>query len=238
MNSPYGLPCVEDCLTCHLRPKNFFCALSKESVEAFNHIKHSFVYPEHAAIFLEGQSVRGVFMLCEGQSKLSTTARDGKTFILRIAKAGEVLGLQAALTGQPHELTAETMQPCHLNFVSREDFLSFLKKHGDACLQAAQHIGREYQDACDVIHSVGLSHSISERLAKLLLELSAEGRVANGVVKTKLALTHEEISQCVGSSRETITRALGELRRMKIVELTGSTLTVRNKTALARLGAA
>jgi CRP/FNR family transcriptional regulator, cyclic AMP receptor protein len=72
----------------------------------------------------------------------------------------------------------------------------------------------------------------------LLLELSAEGQVADGVVSTKLALTHEEISQCIGSSRETITRTLREFRKKKIVELTGSTLTVRNKTALARLGAA
>jgi CRP/FNR family cyclic AMP-dependent transcriptional regulator len=238
MNSPYGLPCVENCLTCHLRSENFFCALPKESLDVFNQIKHAAVYPEHAVIFLEGQVPRGIFMLCQGQAKLSTTARDGKTFILRIAKAGEVLGLHATVTGRPYELTVETMQPCQLNFVSREDFLRFLNEHGDACLRAAQHISRDYQDACNVVRSVGLSHSISERLARFLLESSAEGRVANGVLRTKLALTHEDIAQLIGTSRESITRTLSEFRKMEIVELKGSTLIIRNKTALGRLVAA
>ena len=236
MNSPYGLPA--ECLTCHLRSNNFFCALSQESVEAFNQIKHATVFPEGAIIFVEGQTPRGVFMLCQGQAKLSTTSREGKTFILRIAKAGEVLGLHAVVAGKPYEVTVETMQPCQLNFVSREDFLRFLKGHGDACLQAAQHISRDYQDACDVIRSVGLLRSVSKRLAKFLLESSAEGQAANGVVRTKLPLTHEDISQLIGSSRESITRTLSEFRKMKIVELKGSTLTVRNMAALGRLGAA
>jgi CRP/FNR family transcriptional regulator, cyclic AMP receptor protein len=238
MSSPYGLPCVENCLTCHLRSENFFCALPKESLAAFNQVKHATVFPEGAVIFLEGQIPRGIFMLCQGQAKLSTTTRDGKTFILRIAKAGEVLGLHATVTGRPYELTVETMQPCQLNFVSREDFLPFLKKHGDACLHAAQLISRDFQDACNVIRSVGLSHSISERLAKFLLESSAEGQVTNGAVRTKLALTHEDISQLIGTSRESITRTLSEFRKKEIVELKGSTLIIHNKPALERLVAA
>jgi len=238
MNSPYGLPCVENCLTCHLRTGNFFCALSQESLAAFNRIKHASVFPEGSIIFLEGQTPRGIFMLCQGQAKLSTTTREGKTFILRIAKAGEVLGLHAVITGMPYELTVETMQPSQLDFASREDFLRLLKEHGDACLQAAQHISRDYQDACNVVRSVGLSHSISERLAKFLLESSADGRVANGVVRTKFALTHEDIAQLIGTSRETITRTLSEFRKKAMVELKGSTLTILNKPALEQLVAA
>ena len=163
-------------------------------------------------------------------------SRNGKTCILRIAKAGEVFGLHATVSSKPYELTVETLQPCLLNFVSREDFLPFLTKHGDACLHAAQHISREYQDACAVVRSVG-SLSISERLAKFLLESSAEGQVANGVVRAKLALTHEDLAQLIDSSRESITRTLSEFRKMEVVELKGSTLVVRNKAALERLGA-
>lgn len=238
MNSPYGLPCVENCLTCHLRSENFFCSLPKESLEAFNQVKHATVFPEGAVIFVEGQTPRGIFMLCQGQAKLSTSVSDGKTFILRIAKPGDVLGLHATIRNRPYEVTVETMQPCQVNFVSREDFLPFLKKHGDACLQAAKHISRDYQDACDVFRSVGLSHSISERLAKFLLVSSAEGSVAKGVVRSKLALTHEDISQLLGTSRETISRTLAEFRKKGIVELKGSTLIVHNKAALGRLVAA
>ena len=109
MNSPYGLP--TEYLNCHLRSDNFFCSLFQESLKAFNQIKHSTVFPEGTAIFVQGQTPRGIFTLCQGQAKLSTNSHDGKTLILRIVKPGEVLGLDAIVTGNPYELTAETMQP-------------------------------------------------------------------------------------------------------------------------------
>ena len=236
MNSPYGLP--TECVSCHLRSEKFFCALSLESLKAFNQIKHATVFPKGAVIFVAGQTAGAVFLLCQGQAKLSTTSRDGKAFILRVAEPGEVLGLQAVITGKPYEVTVETMQPCLLNLVNRQDFLAFLKNHGDACLHAVQQISREYHNACNVVRSVGLSQSISERLAKFLLESSAEGQVANGAVRTKFALTHEEISQLIGTSRETISRTLSEFRKRDIRELKGSTLIIHNKPALERLVAA
>jgi CRP/FNR family cyclic AMP-dependent transcriptional regulator len=166
MNSPYGLPA--ECVTCPLRSDNFFCALSHKSLKAFHRIKHAAVFPEGAVIFVEGQSPRGIFMLCQGQAKLSTTSREGKSFILRIAKPGEVLGLHAIFTGKPYEATVETIEPSQLNFVNREDFLRFLKENGDACLHAAQQVSRECQDAYDMVRSIGLSHSISARVGQIL----------------------------------------------------------------------
>jgi len=233
MNSPYGLPA--ECLACHQRSENFFCALSEESLAAFNPIKHAAVFPERAVIFVEGQIPRGIFVLCQGQAKLTTNSHDGKTLILRIARAGEVLGLDAVVSGKPYEATVETMQPCQLSFVGRNDFLRFLKEHGDACLRAAQQIGRDCRDAYDVVRSIGLSHSVSGRVAKFLLATAADGDVTNGVVRARLALTHEEIAQLMGTSRETITRTLTEFRKKEIVELKDSTLIIHNKPALEQL---
>ena len=87
MNSPYGLPA--ECVTSHLRPNDFFCALSQESLTAFHQIRHAVVFPGNTVIFVEGQTPRGIFMLCQGQAKLSISSIDGKTFILRIAKPGK-----------------------------------------------------------------------------------------------------------------------------------------------------
>ena len=61
-------------------------------------------------------------MLCKGRVKLSICSTDGKTLILKIAEPGEVLGLSASVSGKPYELTAETVDPCQINFVKREDF--------------------------------------------------------------------------------------------------------------------
>jgi CRP/FNR family cyclic AMP-dependent transcriptional regulator len=151
-------------------------------------------------------------MLCQGQAKLSTNSQDGKTLILRIVKPGKVLGLDAIVTGKPYELTAETMQPSQLTFVNGNDFLRFLKEHGDACLRAAQHISRDCHDAYDVVRSIGLSNSVSGRVAKFLLESATDGRATNGAVRATLSLTHEDIAQLTETTRETITRTLSEFR--------------------------
>jgi CRP-like cAMP-binding protein len=137
MNSPYGLPA--ECLTCHLRSDDFFCALSRATLDAFNEIKHAAVFPAGVVIFVEGQTPRGVFMLCQGKAKLCTTSRDGKALILRIAKPGEVFGLDAIVTGKPYQVTVQTMQPCQANFVNREDFLrSSTSTATPVCVQSSR----------------------------------------------------------------------------------------------------
>jgi CRP/FNR family cyclic AMP-dependent transcriptional regulator len=227
-----GMNCVESCLNCHLRSNDFFCDLSQESLEAFNKIKHAAVFPEHAVVLVEGQSPWGVFVLCQGRVKLSTTSREGRTLIVRIAEPGELLGLHAILTGGRYELTVETMQPCQLNFVAKEDMLRFLGEHADAALHATQHLARDCSDAYGVVRTIGLSHSVSERFARFLLESAVDGEVKNGTVQVRLAMTHEEISQLVGTSRETITRLLSDFRRNDLAELKGSTLFIHNRPAL------
>jgi CRP/FNR family transcriptional regulator len=238
MKSPYGLPCVESCLSCELRSDSFFCSLPKESLEAFNQIKHGAVYPAEAVIFVEGQIPRGIFVLCQGQVKLSTTSREGKTFILRIAKAGEIIGLHSVVSGQPYELTVETMKPSQLDFVGSDEFLRFLKTHGDACLRAAQHLSRDCLDAYNVVRSIGLSRSAPAKVAKFILDYVADEDVKKGAIRAKLALTHEDLSQLMGTSRETITRVLAEFRKKEIVELKGSTLIIHNKSELEKVAVA
>jgi CRP/FNR family cyclic AMP-dependent transcriptional regulator len=230
-----GMKCVEDCVSCHLRSRGFFCDLSPGSIADLNRIKHAALFPEHAVVLVEGQSAWGIFILCQGRAKLSTTSRDGKTLIVRIAEAGEVLGLHAVVTGDPYELTVETMQPCQLDFVGRDDMLRFLDGHVDASFHAIQHLARDCSDSYDVARTIGLTHSVTERFAKFLLETAADGRVSRGSVRVRLAMTHEEISQLIGTSRETITRLLSEFRRNDLAELKGSMLIIHNRPALQHM---
>ena len=235
MGSPYGLQLVENCIICKLRSDNFFCALPAAALEAFEKIKFPTAYPRGAILFVEGQPPRGIYMLCKGRVKLSVNSAEGKTLILKIAEPGEVLGLHACVSGLSYELTAETIQPTQVNFVRREDFLKFLHDHGSACLQAAQHLSEDCNSAYDLIRSLGLSHSAGEKLARFLLELSAEGEQTADGIRAKMGLTHEEIAQIIGTSRETVTRLLAEFKRKKFATLKGSTLLIHNKTELEKL---
>src|SRR5438876_8685891 len=84
-HSPYGLPIVDNCVSCKLRCSSFFCSLSQESTRDLDEIKHVNSYPEGALVFVEGQAARGVYVVCQGRAKLMSTNRDGKTLILKIA---------------------------------------------------------------------------------------------------------------------------------------------------------
>jgi CRP/FNR family transcriptional regulator len=235
MSTPYGIQITENCLICKLRHSGFFCELPKGPLEELEKVKYASAYPQAAVLFVEGQAPRGVYIVCSGRVKLSTTSREGKTLILRIAQAGEVLGLHATVSGKPYELTAEALQPCQLDFIRRDDFLRFLQHHGEACLNAAQHLSQNCQDAYEMIRSLGLSHSVGEKLARLLLEWASDGETTKDGIRIKIALTHEEIAQLIGTSRETVTRVLSEFREKKFAQLRGSTLMITNRPGLEKL---
>ncbi len=234
-HSPYGLPIIDNCMGCKLRNDNFFCMLSPETVQALDQIKHSSCFPEGSVVFMEGQDARGVYVLCQGRAKMMTTNADGKSLILKIAEPGTILGLHSVISGRPHEVTVETLQPSQLAFIRRDDFLRFMNEHPDACLRAAEHLARDCQSAYDVIRSIGLSHSVSEKLARLLLQWSSDARMIDGVIRMKISLTHEEMAQLIGTTRETVTRTLSDFKKRRVLELTGSTLSIRNKAMLERL---
>src|SRR5262249_10446604 len=124
--------------------------------------------PERGLSFVEGQTPRGVYILCQGRTKLMATTSDGRSLIVKIAQPGGILGLHAVVSGKPYELTVETLPPSQLAFIGCDDFLRILKSHGDACLQAAMQLSQECQSAYHVIRSIGLSHSISEKMAAMV----------------------------------------------------------------------
>jgi CRP/FNR family transcriptional regulator, cyclic AMP receptor protein len=235
MRAPYGLEIIESCLSCPHREDRLFCNLPPAAVQRLAAITSVAAYPKGATLFVEGQTPRGVFILCSGRVKLSTSSADGKTLILRISEPGEVLGLPATVTGKPYELTADVIEPTQANFVAREDFLLFLREHGEAALRVAQQLGEIYHGAISEMRSIGLSHSVGEKLARFLLDLSANQDPGKGDVRLTLTLTHEEIAQMIGSSRETVTRLFGDFKKKQLLQVKGSTLIIKNRAGLEDL---
>lgn len=236
MNTPYGLEMCESCVTCKLNQRGWFCHLSHEGLKGLHAVSHLTAYPGGALLFVEGQTPRGAFILCSGQVKLSTTSRDGKVLILRMAAPGSVLGLSAVIAGEPYELTAETSMPCQVNFVEREGLLRLLRTSPEAGMHATQALSREFQSAYRDMHDLVLARSSAGKLARLLLSWAAEGRKSD--VESRVhAGTHEEMAQMIGASRETVTRLLSELKRKELIRLDGSTLVIRNRGALEDMAA-
>ncbi len=233
MRTPYGLNILDNCLTCPVREEHLFCNLSPSATQKLNEIKSTAIYPKSAMLFIEGQQPRGVFVLCTGKVKLSTSSSQGKTIITKISDAGDVLGLNATISNRPYEVSAEMIEPGQANFIARDALLQFLRDYGEVAVRVAEQLSRNYYTAYEGIRTLGLTSSPSERFAKLLLEWS---NTANGdPLQVKLTLTHEEIGEMIGTTRETVTRSFSEFKRRQLLQLTGATLVIRNKAALKKM---
>ena len=230
-----GVPVLATCGVERREPGNqgpFFCELTPKARNEFESISCTITYPDGAALFSEGQSPRGVFIVRKGQVKLSICSSEGKTLILRLAGPGEVLGLAGTLSGRQYEMTAESVGPSEVEYVKREGFLRFMQSHNEICLWVAEQLSYMYNTACHEIRSLGLSHSAAEKLAKLLLDWSGRPQDARQGGRIKLSLTHEEVAQMIGTSRETVTRLFADFRKRQFIQLNGSTLLIRNKASL------
>jgi CRP/FNR family transcriptional regulator len=204
-----------------------FCNLTAEALRDYDGIGIMMSHARGAKLFTEGDPARNVFVICFGQVKISSTSRDGKTMILKIAGPGDVMGLSAVLANVPHEVTAEAIEPCQVKTVRKQEFVDFLGRHGIASMHAAQSLSGEY---LTVFHD-------AKRLA---LSGSAGGRSsANGKpeIRFTMALTHEEIANMAGTSRETVTRLLNQFRRDQWITIKGSSMTIVKPDQLERLTA-
>lgn len=210
----------------------FFNKLSLEALKDLSAMAIPSNYPTGKIVFAEKDATAGIYIVLDGEVKLSMNSSEGRRLILRIARKGEILGLVSSLSGKPSEITAETLYPAKIAPVSRRDFTNFLMRHPEVYQTVTEELSREYNLACEQLRTVGLSNSAPEKLARLLLEWSQYGKTTEAGTHFRFPLTHGEIGEFIGASRETVTRTLSVFKSRHLVAFHGSTLTIPSRTAL------
>jgi CRP/FNR family transcriptional regulator len=110
--------------------------------------------------------------------------------------------------------------------------MHFLEGHPEAFRASAQEMGRAYNQTCMRLRTMGVNFRVTARMAGLLLEWAESGNETGRGTTIFVGLTHEEIGQCVGTTRESVSRTLSELEHRKVIEVQGSTLTILDREAL------
>jgi CRP/FNR family cyclic AMP-dependent transcriptional regulator len=226
----------QDCMECVARGQHVFCNMDIASLRELTGISTRVQYGSGAVIFREADSCESAYVLCSGRVKISTTSRDGRTLILKIARAGELIGLSAVLGNLAYEITAETIEPCQLTIIRRQALLEFLNHHPDASMTVARAIAQEYKAAFCELRRLALPATAAGRVASLLLDWSRE-QVPKTALRPRfiMTFTHEEIGAMTATTRETVTRILIQMRREQIIKINGAALTVLQPDALERL---
>lgn len=214
-----------------------FYNLSTDLTDLIARISSTAIYCRKAKLFVEGQKPCGVFVLRTGKAKLTTCSALGKTIIARFGGPGDVLGLNAVVSGRPYGATAEMMAAGRVDFIPHHSLLQLMGEHHDLALVVAEQLSVTYYRLHDAIRSLGLGTHPLERLAKLLLSWTNASNedIVSRDYSFELPLTHQEIADSIGSTRETVSKLFSELKRKHLVRSEGGALTITDPLELQRI---
>jgi CRP/FNR family transcriptional regulator, cyclic AMP receptor protein len=215
------------------RTGDFFKNWSYLALEDWAAMEHAHSFAADHTLFAEKEEALGLYVVLDGEIRLSINSSEGKRLSLRIARKGDVLGLSSTLSGASYEMTAETLYPAKVALIGRREFLGFLSRHPEIYMNVTEELSRHVSMACHQLRTVGLSASAPEKLARLLLEWSENDLSTSACGRVRFSLTHEEIGEFIGASRETVTRTLSTFKTRRLVSFRGSMLEIPNRTALA-----
>jgi CRP/FNR family cyclic AMP-dependent transcriptional regulator len=225
------------CLNCPHAGKHAFCSLGQESRAFLESNSIRMEYPRGSALFREGDRSSAVFVVCSGKAKVSVTSREGRTMILRIAGAGDVLGMSAALASGDYEVTAEALEPCRVRVLPVKYLTHMLQEFGDASMGVAKALAEDYRAAFGEARLIALPGSPAGRLARLILDWASDAKRNSPNTFITMPLTHDDLASMTATTRETVTRTLGRFRKEQIISIRGIALTVLKPAALEQLSA-
>ena len=187
-------------------------------------------------LFAEGEPVRGAYILRSGRVKVSISSSEGRVVMLHIAQAGDILGLNSVLRNDSYDTTAKTLEPCRTDFIPRAQLIELMQQSGAGAWTVLKILSRELTELTERAKLVLLPVTVSERLAKLLLDWGkGNGSGTSNPVQLDRVLTHEEIAQMICSSRETVTRMLATLVRQDVIRVTSDIIVISDRLALEKL---
>ncbi len=201
----------------YLQNIDLFRGITQEEMAALDRMTSMTSAKKKTPIFLPGDPARQVYLLKSGRVKISRTAEDGREFTLALLKPGDIFGEPEVLDGTARDTMAEALDDAQLCIIRGEDFIAMLSKSPDLSLRLAKLIGSRLRSIEVRIEDL-VFRDVPARLAHLLLELAREfGAREKDGIRIGVRITHQEMANLIGSTRETVSATLGEFRKMGFI---------------------
>ena len=214
-----------------------FCSFSPEVRAVFDGLKTATSLEKGDVAFHDAGPCHSVFVVCSGRMKLVMSSKEGRSLLLRFAGRGQLLGLpEAMLPDTRYQSSAIAVEPTVLAVIPRETFQRFIGSYKEACAHLNYTLSEQYRLAQREARFLALGDTSTARLAHLLLEQIAQsGVLMEDGIHIPLHVTHFELAQSIGSTRETITRVLGHLHHRGVLDRTEDGIVVHAPEELDRL---
>lgn len=224
------------CIDCPTRPTGPLGEVPSELLTELSKARVTNIYKKGQTVFYEGNRPYGVYCLNSGKVKLIKHAPEGKSYISRISKAGDLLGYRAFFTNEFYTSTAEVLEDAVICFLDKEKFLDLLKKNPQFSLKLLEMMGHELK--CAEEHSRDLAYkSAQERIIELILTLKdSYGKdQENGTYKLDIQLSREDMASMLGTTTETAVRLLTWLKDKNLVEIRQKHMFILNINGLQEM---
>jgi CRP-like cAMP-binding protein len=167
-------------------------------------------YARNTTIVEEGLPGDYMYVIREGRVKVTKLSDEGREKILNFLDEGGFFGEMALLDRAPRIASVKTLKPVRLLALSRTDFLNALRTSPDLAMAVIQELVRRLREVDEQASSLSFQR-VKERTKGLLRRLAQES-ADDPERRTTAALTHQQIADMIGTSRETVTRVVKELK--------------------------
>ena len=207
-----------------------FADLSEADLTRFGEVTREREYPKNSVILFEDDPGDALYIVSTGQVKVVLIGEDGREVILSVLGDGDFFGEMSLIDDEPRSAHVIAMRDSHLLVLRRDDFQSQLEQHPKVALELLRVLVQRLRRADEKIGGLVLL-DVNGRVAQLLLDLAEE----SGGPKITRKLTHQTIAQMIGSSRETVSRAMRELVDRGLIDVSRREITIKDHDALRAL---
>lgn len=216
----------------HIR---LFDGISPSEMQEMEKITRMEEVKKRQPLYLTGDPSSNVYLLKKGRVKIANTAPSGKEVTFDILEPGEVFGELDVLEDAPRSTSAETLDDAVICVIPRKDFDQYLAMHPTVMFKLTKLIGLRLKKIQSRVEDL-VFREVPARLAHLLSELGkTEGVAEKQGIRLKVKLTHQEMANLIGCSRETVSTTMGQFRDDGLIQIDGRTITILKPDGLSRL---
>jgi CRP/FNR family transcriptional regulator, global nitrogen regulator len=187
-------------------------------------------------IYQPGDPSDVLYLIHSGCVRTYRLSAEGRELTFGLLGEKDTFGELGLVGGTSRSSFAEVLEDAEISLLSKELFEELLRRHPEALYTVLGRIGERLRQAEDLIEDL-VNRDVASRVARTLLQLSANfGRQSDGGVVIDLRLPYQEIANMVGSTRETVTRAISQMQQNNWVRLEQGRLHLIDNDALATLG--
>jgi CRP/FNR family transcriptional regulator len=223
------------CGLCGSGGKGLFCGISKKAAKKLNSRKAVQVFEPGTHLFDEGSPAFAVYCLHEGRVKLYKADRKGERQVIRLLGKGEVVGFRGILADEPYAATAEVIEKTVACIIPRQTFIELIEENHDLAFDLMAKLAEELRISEEQMLSL-LHYPVRQRAALLLLSLVEDKLPVRMGKRLEIPpLRRNEMAQIIGTTPESMSRALRDFEKKGAIEVSYSRIYLLNPDILDRI---